>query len=476
MKSRLCFSIVAILVVIISSFTTGCNKDDSPTSPSNPTQYSLQGNWHLDKIQMVSAPSTGGPSSIMKQALVPFGSISASTAGYMNATVGGALKWMTILSGGWSSLGKFQFVDNQTGWVGSEYSSNSEIKRTNDGGATWNTYYLPTSYYNTPYYFVNGTTGFCAGYENSYNKIWKSTNGGQNWMFISNTSSSANDISFININTGYFIGYNSLYKTTNGGYNWISQSIGTINQASSIKFYASNTQYGWIFGYNSSYQSVVRKTTDGGITWIDMPASNIRYSLYDICVVNTQLLFAFGQDNNYKSQLFKSNDGGNTWSIIQMPVSYPNGMYFTDELNGYLVDNDGMILHTKDGGSNWAFESGGTNEDLNGVYFIDINKGFAAGDNGTIIIPTSIVDTSFVTVTGKITNTALQLITDSGDEVYTAAGNYQINNNLITFVVTSYSGSLGDDRVGTGTFTLTDRLVIDFSFPYNEKWRVEMIR
>ena len=61
-----------------------------------------------------------------------------------------------------------------------------------------------------------------------------------------------------------------------------------------------------------------------------------------------------------------------------------NGIYFTDENNGWAVGNTETILHYN--GTSWTDESPGlTLENLRDVYFIDDNDGWAVGNGETIL-------------------------------------------------------------------------------------------
>ena len=52
---------------------------------------------------------------------------------------------------------------------------------------------------------------------------------------------------------------------------------------------------------------------------------------------------------------------------------------FTDTLNGWVVGNNGIILHTDNGGINWDVQTSNTDEILTGVYFTDSIHGWIAG-------------------------------------------------------------------------------------------------
>jgi hypothetical protein len=81
-------------------------------------------------------------------------------------------------------------------------------------------------------------------------------------------------------------------------------------------------------------------------------------------------------------------------------------------------------------------------------------------------------------LSGNITNVTIKLICRANDSIYTAGGVYTYNstNNTITFMVTYYSGSLGNQTVGSGTYSLTTNLVINLNLANNEKWKITLRR
>ncbi|MBK7856283.1 MAG: T9SS type A sorting domain-containing protein [Bacteroidetes bacterium] len=58
---------------------------------------------------------------------------------------------------------------------------------------------------------------------------------------------------------------------------------------------------------------------------------------------------------------------------------------------GYIVGDNGKILKTIDGGTNWITQTSGTGNWLFSVYFPDATTGHAVGENGTILKTTNSV-------------------------------------------------------------------------------------
>ncbi len=60
------------------------------------------------------------------------------------------------------------------------------------------------------------------------------------------------------------------------------------------------------------------------------------------------------------------------------------GVFFADSLNGWVVGDEGLILHTNNGGDNWEIQETNVGSWLLGVHFVDDNNGWAVGDFGRI--------------------------------------------------------------------------------------------
>jgi len=59
-------------------------------------------------------------------------------------------------------------------------------------------------------------------------------------------------------------------------------------------------------------------------------------------------------------------------------------VFFTDNDNGWAVGNEGIILHTADGGDNWIEQSSGADFVLESVYFNNPDNGWIAGGKGGV--------------------------------------------------------------------------------------------
>jgi hypothetical protein len=75
-----------------------------------------------------------------------------------------------------------------------------------------------------------------------------------------------------------------------------------------------------------------------------------------------------------------TTNGGTEWTLQSSGTTTNlNSVNFNDQNNGWAVGENGTILRTTDGGTEWTLQSSGTSEWLNSVCFTDANNGTAVG-------------------------------------------------------------------------------------------------
>lgn len=85
-----------------------------------------------------------------------------------------------------------------------------------------------------------------------------------------------------------------------------------------------------------------------------------------------------------------------SWEKIDLPVTeWLRTVHFTDSLYGWAAGNNGMILHTQDGGGSWVIQDGPTQNNIADIFFLDRDRGWASSFNftqspyGTILLKTT---------------------------------------------------------------------------------------
>ncbi|GBD35345.1 Ycf48-like protein [bacterium HR36] len=80
------------------------------------------------------------------------------------------------------------------------------------------------------------------------------------------------------------------------------------------------------------------------------------------------------------------------WADVASPERYTidaaiRALWFADEQEGWAVGDEGLILHTIDGGRTWERQASGTRANLRGVHFLSPFKGYAVGEAALLESP-----------------------------------------------------------------------------------------
>ncbi|MDY0081888.1 MAG: YCF48-related protein [Ignavibacteriaceae bacterium] len=332
------------------------------------------------------------------------------------------------------------FIDSNTGFVGSGFNG-PLLYKTTDGGDTWVESYplaFPQSkeqlniYPNggiTSIYFKDTNNGWYVFFNGADNYIYSTTDAGVTWyreyraywqngfrsIFITqngtgwavgrrgliclkeNNSSDWSQlfsglwhtiysIHFDNKNVGWAAGFRHgnpgsklILKTTNGGKIWKTQ-IDASDAVPYIYIFFINELIGWVvrgLGSNS-----INLTTDGGINWtnnyISLENDLLRYEMRaSLFFINENLGWDTGQEGG--SWIVKSTDGGNTWTH----KSNAGGLsvFFIDQNYGWVVGDNGIFKST-DGGETWTNKSNLTGSC---VKFYDSNIGMCVGGESVLV-------------------------------------------------------------------------------------------
>lgn len=114
-----------------------------------------------------------------------------------------------------------------------------------------------------------------------------------------------------------------------------------------------------------------------------IPSVNLR----GICILDDGLHgFSAGSEwddsGDYLSVFYKTSDGGDSWESNEINLSLNseiNGIFFIDENIGWIAGDNGLLIKTINGGETFQYLSSGTNRDIAKVQFLDENTGYATG-------------------------------------------------------------------------------------------------
>ena len=268
----------------------------------------------------------------------------------------------------------FWFYDSNLGWV----ADSNGLYKTTDGGVNWqflqnlNGAHFRDVVFVTPLKgWVTKNSGPDTPFGRYVGRLYCSSDGGITWVLRDSSNRwgywkiSFADSLFGMLAEGYpghgipyrFDSEGDTRRTTDGGNTW---QILPITPDTFYPMYTSvqvlNRDYSWRAAYGLMYylgvpmwSGGISKTTAGGVTWtrilngVDYVRGGDPNGLA-FAIVDTLKGYILYSDN-----LMGTLDGGATWVTLSLP-GVKHDICFTDSLNGWIVGDQGLILHTTDGG------------------------------------------------------------------------------------------------------------------------------
>lgn len=303
-------------------------------------------------------------------------------------------QWVTQSSGTTNELWGMQFLNANTGiLVGSNV-----IKRTTNGGASWNNAGTPGfSVMRDVILWYGNVWGVAAGHSGA----WRTTNEGLNW-FNSLTAPSyfAMDIKW----TGYELvcaGQSMNFgKTTNWGVSWSTGTF-TVPGTAAFDIYGINITNNvsptpmWICGSSVNNSGVntpkLAKSTDGGATFgivLNFPTGVMTgASLHDV-----EFTGFSGYVCSSNGRIFRTTNLGASWDTTYLGNYSLRQFSFKNASTGFVCGSGGQVFYTTNAGTNWnAYGSTGTTQNLNCIEFFSDNL-WSAGASGTLLKSTVYLD------------------------------------------------------------------------------------
>ncbi|MBN1535753.1 MAG: hypothetical protein JW908_03390 [Anaerolineales bacterium] len=295
-------------------------------------------------------------------------------------TTNAGLSWTPQTSGIKSTLQDVQFLDNDHGWAAGD---GGVILATDDGGVTWVTQTTPTSEYLYRVYFVNTNYGWAVGDNGT---ILTTQNGGLLWTSqTSNTTETLYGVDFVDTTHGWSVGANgTVIATTNGGSTWNDQpSCDEIHALYDVDFVDQNN--GWIVGWGSALWT----TSNGGTNWGEWILSGWTRNLYSLELSDANHGWAVGDGGFIARYAYPS------WTELTSGTDATlYNLDFVNDQQGWIVGSAGTVLSTTDGGNTWVHRIESADMTVNGMYFIDRNRGWAVTGASIAGFPGEILYTS----------------------------------------------------------------------------------
>ncbi|MBW8050396.1 MAG: hypothetical protein FVQ77_08680, partial [Cytophagales bacterium] len=210
---------------------------------------------------------------------------------------------------------------------------------------------------------------------------------GQWSQLTSGSNCNLESVHFPHPDTGYVACQNdTVLKTDDQGGSWVPKApLPAFSSPSSLYF--TDASIGYV---TSAFGFSIYKTIDGGNSW--SAQSTTLWAIYSIYFPATDTGFAVGgEDTDFdfflEHTVAKTTDGGATWSSTSLGGfdDVLTGVYFTDVNTGYAVGTLGVIFKTTNGGVSWTAQTSGTFDYLEGVHFPSVDTGYVVGWTGTIL-------------------------------------------------------------------------------------------
>ncbi len=134
----------------------------------------------------------------------------------------------------------------------------------------------------------------------------------------------------------------------------------------------------------------IRGTSNSGTSWLPGVSGTVQH-LRKVFVsgLTIPVITVVGDGGT----ILQSANGGVTWTPRTSGTSnHLLDIFVHDPLVGTTmtaVGANGTILVSTNSGVNWSAQSSGSTADLRGVFYTDLNNGYAAGDGGTLLMTTN---------------------------------------------------------------------------------------
>jgi photosystem II stability/assembly factor-like uncharacterized protein len=227
--------------------------------------------------------------------------------------------------------------------------------------------------------------------------VFATDSGGANWTKISELEefTCSNQIEFLNEREGWIRECLGIWRTRDGGVTW--QSVlstitpGVVGQPTGMFPFDANT----LIASGSGGQFYLTK--DGGETWrINSPVAGDNIEFTDVWFVDRMHGWLAGYQvlvagESSRPLLLHTTDGGNSWKEVSInaEIRLSSVCFVGDDgwvtgsrsiVNGESVRLEGVLMHTRDGGTSWEPVPLGPDEPfLSDVRFVDKERGWLVG-------------------------------------------------------------------------------------------------
>ncbi len=302
----------------------------------------------------------------------------------------GNAQWSVINTLTQGGLYSINFMNADTGFAYNEFGI---MRKTVDGGQSWDTVQIPFKGFVHDMAFADAQTGYAVGgawfpFMDYYAfSIMKTMDGGATWDSVIGTYSGGvfNSVAVTGSNEFFAAGILGVVHSADGGTTLDTLQISnvpfTYERYERIRFTTSTKGHIIANVWSSAKKHInLYETNDGGQSWQILFNDTAAYGYVDFVIDDSGNGLVIGR----KGKVWRTTDGGATWSDIAL--GDPNLMLTkVEERNGHLhaigenrVDTTSGIYHSPDFGLTWykEFTMSGVQGGINDLSIPTTNVGY----------------------------------------------------------------------------------------------------
>src|SRR5262245_11221032 len=239
------------------------------------------------------------------------------------------------------------FLDEQTGWVG---DGTGFVHRTTDGGASWQSAQLGV--YVRSLCFATRLRGW-AGSLSTVKPLWSTEDGGVTWSEVTNLPDpkptgicgmrAVNDRVVYGV--GRYTGPPIVVKTVDGGATWTTTNLQSLGACSLVDCHFFDADSGFVVGgagtsYFTDPVAFVASTWNGGASWeVRYRGTDVGVWCWKISFPTRRVGYVSIESYNQLADVLKTTDGGMTWTELpSFQLERTQGVGFVNETMGWAGD------------------------------------------------------------------------------------------------------------------------------------------
>ncbi len=278
------------------------------------------------------------------------------------------------------------FVDPDYGWI---CGAGGTVLHTTNGGATWTLQDLGSAIGVNDIDFADRDHGYAVG---DLYTLWRTVDGGANWEMVLHVEQSPglSAVSVVDPQTVWVTGssehFASVGVSTDGGDLWQWGFVQNGDDAAGNDIFGMSGQEAYLScnlqRYDASWYSKLFRTVDSGESFDDVCGLNSPEQEVQFLGPLTGF-FGPKEDAPETGVLRKTVDGGDTWTTTHFDGTSTH-MSFASAEAGWVTGVE-SISATTDGGTTWNLQETGAGQRLLKIQFVNPMVGTAVGENGLIL-------------------------------------------------------------------------------------------